>query len=116
MRAKDKCPSCFQPVAPTDFLCANCELILDPSQLPEKPVTDVSVVRRMLEAPQRGMTSGKPNPKPPRSAPSEGMEGPTKRLDLGPELSGVPVVVATLTRKSVQLSEFEAWIVSLIDG
>ena len=44
------------------------------------------------------------------------MEGPTKRLDLGPELSGVPVVVATLTRKSVQLSEFEAWIVSLIDG
>ena len=44
------------------------------------------------------------------------MEGPTRRLDLGPELSGVPVVVATLTGKSVQLSEFEAWVVSLIDG
>ena len=116
MRAKDKCPSCFQPVLPTDFLCANCELILDASQVIERPVTDVSVVRRMLEAPQRGMTSGKPNPRPPRSSPTEGLEGPTRKLDLGPELSGVPVVVATLTGKSVQLSEFEAWVVSLIDG
>ncbi|MDP2275082.1 MAG: tetratricopeptide repeat protein [Archangium sp.] len=116
MRAKDKCPSCFQPVSPTDFLCANCELILDASQVPERPVGDVSVVRRMLEAPQRGMTAGKPNPRPPRSSPTEGMEGPTKKLDLGPELSGVPVVVATLTGKAVQLSEFEAWVVSLIDG
>ncbi len=116
MRAKDKCPSCFQPVSPTDFLCANCELILDASQVPERPVGDVSVVRRMLEAPQRGMTAGKPNPRPPRSSPTEGMEGPTRKLDLGPELSGVPVVVATLTGKSVQLSEFEAWVVSLIDG
>lgn len=116
MRAKDKCPSCFQPVLPTDFLCANCELILDPSQAPERPVGDVSVVRRMLEAPQRGLPSQKPNPKPPRSAPTEGLEGPTRKLELGPELSGVPVVVATLTGKSVQLSEFEAWVVSLIDG
>ncbi len=116
MRAKDKCPSCFQPVAPTDFLCANCELILDPSQAPERPVGDVSVVRRMLEAPQRGLPSGKPNPRPPKSSPSEGLEGPTRKLDLGPELSGVPVVVATLTRKSGHLSEFEAWVVSLVDG
>ncbi len=116
MRAKDKCPSCFQPVSPTDFLCANCELILDASQVIDRPVTDVSVVRRMLEAPQRGMTSGKPNPKPPRSSPTEGLEGPTRKLELGPELSGVPVVVATLTGRPVQLSEFEAWVVSLIDG
>jgi hypothetical protein len=115
MRAKDKCPSCFQPVAPTDFLCANCELILDPSQAPERPVGDVSVVRRMLEAPQRGVPSNKPT-RPPKPAPSEGLEGPTRRLDLGPELSGVPVVVATLTGKSVQLNEFEAWVVSQIDG
>lgn len=115
MRAKDKCPSCFQPVAPTDFLCANCELILDPSQAPERPVGDVSVVRRMLEAPQRGVPSNKPT-RPPKPAPSEGLEGPTRKLDLGPELSGVPVVVATLTGRSVQLNEFEAWVVSQIDG
>ncbi|MDP1827556.1 MAG: tetratricopeptide repeat protein [Archangium sp.] len=115
MRAKDKCPSCFQPVAPTDFLCANCELILDPSQAPERPVGDVSVVRRMLEAPQRGLPSNKPT-RPPKPAPTEGLEGPTRKLDLGPELSGVPVVVATLTGRAVQLSEFEAWVVSQIDG
>lgn len=116
MRAKDKCPSCFQPVAPTDFLCANCELILDPSQAPERQVGVVSVVRRMLEMPQRGVPSSKPNPRPPRPSPTEGLEGPTRKLDLGPELSGVPVVVATLTGRSVQLSEFEAWVVSMIDG
>lgn len=116
MRAKDKCPSCFQPVAPTDFLCANCELILDPSQAPERPVGEVSVVRRMLEQPQRGLPSKKPNPKPPKSAPTEGLEGPTRKLDLGPELSGVPVVVATLSGLSQQLSEFEAYVVSQIDG
>ena len=116
MRAKDKCPSCFQPISPADFLCASCELILDPSQAPERAVGEVSVVRRMLEAPQRGLPANKPNPRPPRSAATEGMEGPTRRLDLGPELAGVPVVVATLTRKSLQLTELEAWIVSLIDG
>ena len=116
MRAKDKCPSCFQPISPTDFLCPHCELILDPSQAPERPAGDVSVVRRMLEAPQRGLPSSKPNPRPPRAAASEGMEGPTRKLDLGPELSGVPVVVATLAKKSGQLSEFEAWVVSLVDG
>ncbi len=116
MRAKDKCPSCFQPISPTDFLCPHCELILDPSQAPERPVGDVSVVRRMLEAPQRGLPSNQPNPKPPRAASSEGLEGPTRKLDLGPELSGVPVVVATLAKKSGQLSEFEAWVVSLVDG
>ena len=116
MRSKDKCPSCFQPIAPTDFLCPHCELILDPSQAPERAVGEVSVVRRMLEAPQRGLTSNKPNPRPPKAAASEGMEGPTRKLDLGPELSGVPVVVATLAKKSGQLSEFEAWVVSLVDG
>ncbi len=117
MRAKDKCPSCFQPVTPTDFLCANCELILDPSQVPERAVSEVSVVRRMLERPQRGLPSTKPNPtKPPKPPASEGLEGPTRKLDLGPELSGVPVVVATLSGLSQQLNEFEAYVVSQIDG
>jgi tetratricopeptide (TPR) repeat protein len=118
MRAKDKCPSCFQPIAPTDFLCPHCELILDPSQAPPRPVGDISVVRRMLEVPQRGMPKDRPETKPVKAAAraSQGAEGPTKVLNLGPELAGVPVVVATLTRKSQQISELEAWIVSLIDG
>ncbi len=115
MRAKDKCPSCFQPVAPTDFLCPNCELILDVTQAPTRPVSEVSVVRRMLEMPQRGVPKDRPDTRPPKSA-TEGLEGPTRKLNLGPELAGVPVVVATLTRRSQQLSELEAWIVSLIDG
>lgn len=116
MRAKDQCPSCFQPVAPTDFLCPHCELILDPSQVPAGPTTEVSVVRRMLEAPQRGVPKARPDTRPPKAPAAQGLEGPTKVLHLGPELAGVPVVVATLARKGQQLSELEAWVVSLIDG
>ncbi|MFT3712981.1 MAG: hypothetical protein QM817_35460 [Archangium sp.] len=119
-RPKDKCPSCFQPIAPTDFLCPNCELILDASQAPEGRTTEVSVVRRMLERPQRGVPSAKLDVKAEvraaTKAKNDGLEGPTRRLDLGPELAGVPVVVATLSKKSESLTELEAWLVSLIDG
>lgn len=120
-RPKDKCPSCFQPIAATDFLCPHCELILDPSQAPERPVGEVSVVRRMLEAPQRGVPSAqldvKAQVRAATKSKSEGLEGPTRRLDLGAEVTGVPVVVATLSaKKSESLTELEAWLVSIIDG
>jgi hypothetical protein len=118
MRAKDQCPSCFQPIAAGDFLCPHCELILDPSKAPPRPVGDISVVRRMLEAPQRGVPQARPETKGLRGVVRKGQggEGPTKVLNLGPELAGVPVVVATLTKKAEPLTELEAWIVSLIDG
>lgn len=118
MRAKDTCPSCFQPVAPTDFLCPSCELILHPEQMETRPLSEGSVVRRMLEVPQRGMPTARPQKqvRAPVALGDEPMEGPTTRLDLGPELSGVPVVVATLTGLEAQLSELEAFVVSLIDG
>lgn len=117
-RSKDKCPSCFQPITPTDFLCPNCELILDASKLPDTPgPTDVSVVRRMLEPPQRGIPAAVPDKKKDfRTRKNEGAEGPTRKLDLGPELAGVPIVVASLTKRSDSLTELEAWLVSLIDG
>lgn len=100
---------------PEDFLCPNCELILDPSKVPDAPaVTDVSVVRRMMEVPQRGLPTEKPQARP--SASAAGAEGPTRVFALPPELSGVPIVIASLSKKSLALTEFEAWIVSLIDG
>lgn len=115
MRVRGKCPSCGDQVTPEDFLCPNCELILDPSKVPDAPaVTDVSVVRRMMELPQRGLPAEKPQARAP--SPSAGSEGPTRIMALPPELSGVPIVVASLSKKSLALSEFEAWIVSLIDG
>lgn len=117
MRAKDKCPSCFQPVAPDDFLCANCELILQPGLATTRPVGEVSVVRRLLEIPQRGVPASTPT-RPqlqPVSLGEPGSEGPTRVMTLPPEVSGVPVVVATLSRPA-QLTELEAWVVSLIDG
>lgn len=117
-RSKDTCPSCFQPITPTDFLCPHCELILDASQMPDTPGTsDVSVVRRMLEPPQRGIPAAVPDKKKDfRNKKNEGADGPTRKLDLGPELAGVPIVVASLTKRSESLTELEAWLVSLIDG
>ncbi|MGV3621421.1 MAG: tetratricopeptide repeat protein [Archangium sp.] len=115
MRAKDTCPSCFQPISPGDFLCASCELILEPALATTRPVREVSVVRRMLEAPQRGVPSQVPT-RPQIQAPGFGSEGPTRVMTLPPEVNGVPVVVATLSHKAAQLTELEAWVVSLIDG
>lgn len=118
MRVKDKCPSCFQPVAPDDFLCANCELILSPSMATTRPVGEISVVRRLLEIPQRGVPSNMPTrPQTPAISLGEpGFEGPTRVMSLPPEIDGVPVVVATLSKPAVALTELEAWVVSLIDG
>lgn len=118
MRAKDQCPSCFQPIAPGDFLCASCELILEPGLATTRPVREVSVVRRLLEAPQRGVPSQVPT-RPLIQAAALGepdFEGPTRVMTLPPEVSGVPVVVATLSQKAAPLTELEAWVVSLIDG
>lgn len=107
----ERCPSCNQPVAATDLLCTNCELILDSTQV---RAAQGSVVRRMLEAPQPGLPAERPRP-PSRREGEKGEEGPTRRVDVGAELPGVPVVVATL-KSAPRLSEFEAWVVSLIDG
>ncbi|GMU60230.1 MAG: hypothetical protein AMXMBFR34_19930 [Myxococcaceae bacterium] len=114
MRFKGKCPSCGEKVSPEDFLCPNCELILDPSKLPAKPpssVTDVSVVRRMMEVPQRGLPSAQPS-----KAPEASSADATRIMALPPEVNGVPIVVASLTKKAMALSDMEAFIVSLIDG
>lgn len=117
MGKRDKCPSCGERVTAEDFLCPNCELILDASLAPAKPVrTEVSVVRRMLEAPQRGVPSAKPPSKPRPAAAAKGSEGATKVFSLPPSHSGVPIVVASLSKKALALTEFEAWVVSLIDG
>lgn len=116
MRVTDKCPSCQQPVAPTDFLCAHCELILQPGLAPDKPVDgDISVVRRMLEEPQAGIPTALPSAEGPPGKPREAT-GATRTLTLPEELKGVPVVVASLTRRPEALTEFEAWVTSLVDG
>ncbi|MDX2011567.1 MAG: hypothetical protein SFW67_15310 [Myxococcaceae bacterium] len=117
MRSKDTCPSCGETVTPGDLLCWNCELILDPSQIPDRPSGDLSVVRRMLEVPQRGVPSARPQrAAPATSGASPGRnDGPTKVFALGRE-RGVPLVVASLSKKAARLSELEAFVVSFIDG
>jgi hypothetical protein len=116
MRSKDTCPSCGEKVTPGDLLCWNCELILDPSQIPDRPSGDLSVVRRMLEVPQRGVPSARPQRQASATgAPGGRNDGPTKVFALGRE-HGVPLVVASLSKKAARLSELEAFVVSFIDG
>ncbi|MBL8934764.1 MAG: tetratricopeptide repeat protein [Archangium sp.] len=117
MRAKDTCPSCGAKVSPDDLLCANCELILDANLIPDQPSNgDFSVVRRMLEVPQPGLPSQRPaRPPPPAPSPSKGNEGPTRVFALG-RTRGIPMVVASLTKRAAALSELEAFVVSFIDG
>lgn len=117
MPAKDTCPSCGEKVSPGDLLCWNCELILDPSQIPDRPSGDLSVVRRMLELPQRGVPSARPtrSATATQASAAKGSDGPTKVFALG-RAQGVPLVVASLTRKAASLSELEAFVVSFIDG
>ncbi len=115
MRAKDTCPSCGAKVSPDDLLCANCELILDANLIPDKPSNgDFSVVRRMLEVPQPGLPSARPA-KPPAPPATKGNEGPTRVFALG-RTRGIPMVVASLTKRAAALSELEAFVVSFIDG
>ncbi len=115
MRAKDTCPSCGAKVSPDDLLCANCELILDANLIPDQPSNgDFSVVRRMLEVPQPGLPSQRPA-RPATPPPTQGNEGPTRVFALG-RTRGIPMVVASLTRRAAALSELEAFVVSFIDG
>ncbi|MBL9038384.1 MAG: hypothetical protein JNG84_07720, partial [Archangium sp.] len=116
--AAETCPTCRKPVKPSDFMCPRCELILHPALAPEKPNHDISVVRRMLEAP-RAEIPGTLAPKPPKLARSSAHRstGRTKVMTLPPELDGTPRVVAGLASlDSFKLTEFEAWLVSLVDG
>ncbi|MBE2249407.1 MAG: hypothetical protein IAE78_07635, partial [Myxococcus sp.] len=105
-------------MSPDDLLCANCELILDLNQLPDRPneSADFSVVRRMLEVPQRGVPSERPSgPVEPVGLGDDGGDGPTRVFSVA-RSTGIPLVVASLTKKALSLSELEAFVVSLIDG
>lgn len=117
-----ECPSCGARVSPDDFLCPDCECIIDPSQVPvDTEPTDVSLVRRLLEAPQRKVPSAIAPPRasapPPPALGDDDDDTEATSLMQAPQLpEGVPVVVAQLSRAVLALSEFEAWVVSLIDG
>jgi type IV pilus assembly protein PilB len=117
MSHPERCPSCYQKVGPEDFLCPRCELILQADVEEITAPTEVSVVRRMLERPQARVSSASPPPPPPlpKSSPEESI-GRTKMMVLPPGLEEIPRVVAGLRLACMDLTPFEAWVVSGIDG
>jgi hypothetical protein len=110
-----RCPSCYQKLAPSDFQCPRCELLLE-NHLDDEPTgpNEVSVVRAMMERPQG--TVSRVRPAPPER-PSAKSEAPTAVYPVPILLDQViPRVVAGLSLTSLSLTPFEAFVVCSMDG
>src|SRR5262245_49059868 len=118
MASEIRCPSCKTKLNATDFQCPRCELILGDLGKPSGPATKGSVVRAMLEKPQARPTPAGAPPPPGKvvKVDDELAEVATREWNGPPVLKEVPRVIATLTLRSMALTPFEAWVVSMIDG
>ena len=117
-----RCPSCLQALSPTDFQCPRCELLLEGRLDTHTRRVNSGVVQALLEAP----TAQAPTDARPKfsvSAPkAAGRRNPfdeeesTRVQTALPDLKWVPKVVATLALSRFELTPYEAWVVSRIDG
>ncbi|MBX5484333.1 MAG: hypothetical protein IRZ16_21130 [Myxococcaceae bacterium] len=115
-----RCPNCLEPVAPDDFQCAACELLLDPDAVEE--VTEPSVVRAMLAPAMRRPSSEVPafvpEPSEPKPAPPVGDDCSTRPTALFMPLAAdqvVPTVIAGLELAG-KLRDLDAYVASFVDG
>ena len=110
-----RCPGCYQKLAPSDFQCPRCELLLE-DHLDDEPTApgEVSVVRALMERPQGTVSRARPVPPAPDRARSE---MPTALYPVPLMLAELtPTVVAGLTLTELALTPFEAFVVWSIDG
>lgn len=115
--AQRECPACHHRVGAMDFMCTRCERVLDPSLATRRPDREISLVRRMLEVPQPGVPSVAPaHARVSEVSLGEGHMGPTRLFKMPVELMGIPFVIANLVGPPPVLTEFEAWLMSKIDG
>lgn len=111
MSDDDVCPHCGAPVAPNDFQCTRCELLLvrSPDDLQNRD--NVSLVRALLSEPERKITAEVPvNPHMAK----------TRASAYVPDTAGskqIPIIIgglSSLTEKP--LNPFEAYVLSVVDG
>jgi hypothetical protein len=117
------CPSCGAKTRVGDFLCVKCETILDGAALAEAEPGEqepTTLVREMLSPPSRSLRRPDPRP-PPAPKPQPGQRKrrttpPTALFAMPASLSDVAEVVADLDAAANGLSDFDAFVVSLVDG
>ncbi len=108
-----ECPECHAPIAPDDFQCESCELLLNPQVASgEYVITDPSIIRALLSPPQR--TPSREIPAiPPRAQLDDAI---TVRFAVPLDEGTVPYLTAGLDIALQPLHPFEAYVASFIDG
>jgi hypothetical protein len=115
MAEKLECPECHAPIAPQDFQCEHCELLLHPeSSSGEYVLTDPSIVRALISPPARTLSREIPAI-PPRSTNPEDDEVTSPFL-LPLDEGSVPYLIAGMDLALHPLHPFVAYVASFIDG
>jgi len=108
-----ECPECHAPIAPDDFLCENCSLLLNPQLASgEYVITEPSIVRALMSPPMR--TSS-------REIPAAGVDSTvhdvkTVRFAIPIDDGEVPYLKAGMDVALRPMRPFEAYVASFIDG
>ncbi|RKG88317.1 general secretion pathway protein GspE [Corallococcus terminator] len=106
------CPHCGAPSKPGDFQCARCELLLVRSVEDLPPRDNVSLVRALLTQPEQ--TGARGTPRPPQAEATRVVSFQAKARAGAPPVR--PVIVGGLDIARMNLSPFEAYVLSQVDG
>jgi hypothetical protein len=108
-----ECPECHAPVAPDDFLCENCQLLLNPQLASgEYVITEPSIVRALMSPPRR--TASQEIPAAGASLSVHDVETARFGIPIGDD--EVPYLTAGMDIALRPLHPFEAYVASFIDG
>ncbi|HLL03447.1 MAG TPA: tetratricopeptide repeat protein [Myxococcaceae bacterium] len=108
-----ECPECHAAVAPDDFLCENCSLLLNPQLASgEYVITEPSIVRALMSPPMR--TSSREMPA--AAMGSTVHDSVTVRFAIPIDDDEVPYLKAGMDVARRPLHPFEAYVASFIDG
>ncbi|MDY7228605.1 tetratricopeptide repeat protein [Hyalangium rubrum] len=108
-----ECPECHAPIAPDDFQCESCELLLNPHLASgEYVITEPTIVRALLSPPMRTASQEMPAV-PARSTVHDAV---TVRFAIPIDEGTIPYLSAGLDDALQPLHPFEAYVASFIDG
>lgn len=108
-----ECPECHAPLAPDDFQCEQCELLINPQLASgEYVISEPTITRALLSPPMR--TSSREMPAIPPRMPVD--DAVTVRFAVAIDEHTVPQLSASLDIALRPLHPFEAYVASFIDG
>jgi hypothetical protein len=108
-----ECPECHAPIAPDDFLCENCQLLLNPQLASgEYVISEPSIVRALISPPMRTSSQEIPAAGGGRTV----HDSETVRFAIPIDDAQVPYLTANMDIALRPLRPFEAYVASFIDG